>query len=203
METTIKYLTAEEKRELYERIEMDTSKHAVRNQAIFYIAKYCALRVSEIGALDITDYDTQYRQLFCKREKRSNNNTIRIIDKKVYTALECWLEERMDIFPESKCLFVSQKGYPISRSMLDTLIKSYSRKTIIREDHRHFHVLKHTRAIELGNAGFDVKDIQWWLGHKNINNTQIYMQFTTHQQEFLYEKLEKWRKTDWKEKELM
>lgn len=190
METTIKYLTSEEKRAFYEKIEQDTSRHAIRNRAIFYLAEYCALRVSEVGALNIADYDSGNRSIYCKREKKSNNNTIRLLNQRVYNALESWLAERKTIFPESNTLFVSQKGLPLSRSMLDYLIKSYCQNTIVRKDHRHFHVLKHTRAVELGDSGADVSEIQWWLGHVSILNTQIYMQFTTHQQNSLYKKLE-------------
>lgn len=193
--TTIKYLTEKEKQELYERIEQDTSKHAIRNKAIFYLAKYCALRVSEVGSLNITDFDSNNKQIYCKRKKKSYNNTIRILDKTVLKSLNAWLDIRKTIFPESNCLFVSQKGTPISRSMLDTLMKSYSKGTNIRQDHRHFHVLKHTRAIELGNARLDIKDIQWWLGHKSIMNTEIYLQFTTIQQEHMYKKLKGERKS--------
>lgn len=36
----------------------------------------------------------------------------------------------------------------------------------------------------------DIKELQWWLGHKSVSNTEIYFQFTTKQQEKMYSKLE-------------
>ncbi len=36
----------------------------------------------------------------------------------------------------------------------------------------------------------DIKELQWWLGHKSVSNTEIYFQFTTKQQEKMYMKLE-------------
>lgn len=191
METTLKYLTTTEKSELFEVINQDSSIHAIRNRAIFNIAKYCALRVSEINMIEISDYDPLLSHIYCKREKGSSNNTIRIVDSYVKNSMDLYLEQRKSIFPDSKYLFMSQKGFPISRKTLDYTIKEYCKKTSIPSDKRHFHVLKHTRAIELGNEGLDLKEIQWWLGHKNIDNTQIYMQFTTYQQETLYAKLMK------------
>ena len=53
-----------------------------------------------------------------------------------------------------------------------------------------FHSLKHTRGQFLADSGLDIKEVQYWLGHKNIRNTYIYFQFTRQQQEQMYEKLE-------------
>ena len=55
----------------------------------------------------------------------------------------------------------------------------------------HFHTLKHTRAVDLAEKGLDLKEIQYWLGHKEISNTQIYFQFTSVQYNALYRKLSK------------
>jgi site-specific recombinase XerD len=44
-------------------------------------------------------------------------------------------------------------------------------------------------AVHLAESSLDVKELQYWLGHKNINNTIIYFQFTTTQQESMYQKL--------------
>lgn len=35
----------------------------------------------------------------------------------------------------------------------------------------------------------DIKELQWWLGHKAVSNTEIYFQFATKQQEKMYKKL--------------
>lgn len=188
-EREIKYLKNDELKQLFRILESDSTRHAARNKAIFYLAYYCALRVSEITYMDLSAYDPVHQQIYCRREKGSNHNTLRIIDHQVLQALNEYLEIRQLLYPESHYLFPSQMGSPISRQQLDTLIKKYCEDTTIPADKHHFHVLKHTRAIMLGDAGLDIKDIQWWLGHKSIENTMIYMQYTTRQQEALYRKL--------------
>ncbi|MBV4445947.1 tyrosine-type recombinase/integrase [Clostridium tyrobutyricum] len=53
----------------------------------------------------------------------------------------------------------------------------------------HVHALKHTRAVDLCNSELDLKEIQYWLGHKEVSNTEIYFQFISQQQENMYKKL--------------
>ena len=187
----IKYLLPEEKRELFDVIEKDTSIHAIRNRAIFHISEYCALRASEVGNLKTSNIQMRNGtlQIYCERLKGSRNNTIRIIDRKVATTLTEYIEIRSVLPCSSPYLFLSQLQKPISRKTLDKTMKRYCLKTHIPKNKHHFHVLKHTRAVELGEQGLKIEDIQWWLGHVNINNTTIYSQFTTMQQEHLYQKM--------------
>lgn len=187
----IKFLTENETWELFGQIRKDTGRNAVRNLAIFAVAKYCALRVSEIGMIRIRDYDPVRGQLYCRREKGSLNNTIRIIDGDVRDAINAYYQERIQLAADSPFLFLSSRKSPISRQQLHVLMKKYCRATSIDPSKRHFHALKHTRAVELAELGVNAQDVQWWLGHKRIDNTLIYMQFTTKQQERLYEFLEK------------
>jgi len=187
----IKFLTEQETDEFYEVLRNDTSSYGTRNRAIFHIAKYCALRVSEIGMLKFENYDSKRAEIHCERKKGSNSNTIRILDYEVKKCLDFHICERENMDFNSPYIFLSREGNPISRKTLDCKFKKYCRKTSIPREKQHFHVLKHTRAIELANLGVDIKEIQWWLGHKNINNTLIYLQFTTKQQNRLYEYLER------------
>ena len=187
----IKYLLPREKQELFDVIKHDTSSYAVRNLAMFYIAEYCALRASEVGNIKLEHIQNRngFLQIYCERLKGSRNNTLRIIEPEVSAALVEYLKIRSSIVCYSPYLFLSQRKTPISRKTLDGIMKEYCSKTHIPSDKHHFHVLKHTRAVELGDKGLAIQDIQWWLGHVNINNTIIYSQFTTAQQEHMYIKL--------------
>jgi site-specific recombinase XerD len=44
---------------------------------------------------------------------------------------------------------------------------------------RHFHVLKHSIATHLLDAGADLSFVQDWVGHASIKNTVIYAQLTS------------------------
>jgi site-specific recombinase XerD len=63
--------------------------------------------------------------------------------------------------------------------MLDVLIKEYGKRAGIPESKRHFHVLKHSIATHLLDAGADLRFVQDWIGHASIRNTVIYAQLTS------------------------
>ena len=62
--------------------------------------------------------------------------------------------------------------------MLDVLMKNYATEARIPEPKRHFHCLKHSIGTHLSAAGGDLRVIQDWLGHANVQNTTIYTQIT-------------------------
>ncbi len=75
---------------------------------------------------------------------------------------------------DSPILFPCRRSLPISRQMLDVLMKSYGEEAAIPKDKKHFHVLKHSIATHLLDAGAELRFLQDWLGHSNIQNTVIY-----------------------------
>lgn len=187
--TDIKYLYADEKERLYATIEKSSSTHTARNKSMFYLAEYCGLRASEVGMLHTDFFNPAKREIYCQRLKNGKNNTLRIIDANVYNSLIEYLKIKDSIYGPSQYLFPSNRGNPISRQMLDVLMKRFCAEAKIREDKAHFHALRHTRAIELAESGLGVREIQYWLGHTDIKNTEIYLQFTTRQHENMYQKL--------------
>lgn len=188
-ESKIKYLTQQEAAKLFNSIEKPENIHAVRDLALFRIAYRCGLRASEIALIKMEDYNAKKGAIYCKRLKGSCNNTIRL-DTKTKNALDKYIAEN-NISSSSEVLFKSQKNNPISRQALDYLMKKYcSLANIDDRKKHHFHALKHTTAVHLAESDMDIKELQWWLGHKAVTNTEIYFQFTTKQQERMYAKLE-------------
>lgn len=181
----IKYFTNKELKAFFKAIEKDNSKYRVRNECIFKLAYYCALRVSEVALIQVDDFNNSRNEIYCRRLKGSLNNTIRIVDPDILRSVKRYLRTI-----NHDTMFISQKGLPISRKTLDKLMKKYCEIAKIKDkDKWHFHTLKHTRAVDLAEIGLDLKEIQYWLGHKEISNTQIYFQFTSSQYETLYKKL--------------
>ena len=165
---TIHFLTQPELRALF---RVMTRK---RDRALFLVAYRHGLRASEVGLLHVDDLNLAQQRLTIHRVKRSLSGIYPLRADEV-TALKAYLRERKHPSPN---LFLSQRGTPISRRQLDTLMKHYGEEAGIPASKRHFHVLKHSIATHLLDAGADLRFVQDWVGHKNVQNTTKYAQLT-------------------------
>lgn len=161
----IRFLTLDETKRLFAEIERK------RDKAIFLIAYRHGLRVSEVGKLHRTDVDLKRMTVMIHRLKGSIGGRHPLQPDEV-RALKSYLKERGD--DGAPYLFPSNRGTPISRDQLDVLVKRYAEAAGVPKNKRYFHTLKHSIATHLLDAGADLRFVQDWLGHANIQNTVIY-----------------------------
>src|SRR6266566_2059828 len=90
--------------------------------------------------------------------------------------LRAYLRTRDD---DSPYLFISTRGIPLERRSYWDLMQKYSQGAAIPKPKRRFHALRHAIAVHLLDAGADVAFVQDRLGHANIQNTMVYMRYTT------------------------
>lgn len=165
-----KYLTEQELRSLLGVVRDP------RDRAIFTVAFWRGLRASEVGLLRLSDLRLKEGRLYVRRLKGSRSGEYLLSDEELKT-LRAWLKVRGR---EPGPLFPSRRSRPISRYQLDRLMKQYGAAAGLPPEKRHFHVLKHTIATWLmGQPGADIRRVQDWLGHANIQNTTIYAQITS------------------------
>ena len=165
---TIKYLTQDELKRLLRVID------SKRDKAIFTVAYHHGLRCCEIGMLKLENIDLDTGRIRIYRAKNSLGGEY-LMQPDEIKAIKSWLRQRKDTNPY---LFPSGRGLPISPRMLDYLTKKYGARAGLPKDKRHFHVLKHSIATHLLEAGADIRFVQDWIGHKNIQNTVVYTQIT-------------------------
>jgi integrase len=75
----------------------------------------------------------------------------------------------------------------ISPSLIYQLFRKYAELAQIPSDRCHPHVLRHSIAVHLMNAGWDAADVQDWLGHRDIASTMVYAAVTNKRREAKYE----------------
>jgi site-specific recombinase XerD len=163
---TIRFLTLEELARLF------TATHAnARDRALFLLAYRHGLRASEVGLLRTDDIDFRALRIMVHRLKGSRSGAHPMQPDEV-KALRAYLREQPS--PPSPILFLSNRRDPIARRTLDWLMKRYGEAAGVPPAKRHFHCLKHSIATHLLEAGADLRFVQDWLGHSNIQNTVVY-----------------------------
>jgi type 1 fimbriae regulatory protein FimB len=188
MNESIKYFTQEELRRLLKVINASGDRHALRNYVAFRIAYRCALRASEVGLLKLEYYNKAKGELYCRRLKGSWNNTISL-DKETIRSLNKYIKE-YQLSNGDELLFKSQESKALSRKTLDYLMKRYCELAIINDRTKwHFHTLKHSIAVHLAESNLDIKELNFWLGHKSLNSTLWYFQFTASQHKLMLDKI--------------
>jgi len=83
----------------------------------------------------------------------------------------------------------SGENRPISRGLIYHLFRKYAEKAALAPDKHFVHILKHSIAVHLLNAGWDIIDVQDWLGHKDLKNTAIYGKISNKRRETQFKKL--------------
>ena len=167
---TIRFLTLDE----FGRL-LAATRESVRDRALFLLAYRHGLRASEVGLLRAEDLDLRTLRLTVHRLKGSRSGTHPLQPDEA-KALRAWLRGRAQ--PPSPVLFPSNRGDPIARRTLDWLMKKYGAAAGLPPAKRHFHCLKHSIATHLLEAGADLRFVQDWLGHSNIQNTVVYTYLT-------------------------
>lgn len=161
---SIVFLTIEETRRFFAAIRDK------RDRALFLIAYRHGLRASEVALLMKAEYQAKAQKLMIHRVKGSISG-VHPLQPDEARILKSYLNIRLDEIP---ALFISRNLTPISRYQLLELMRHYGAAAGLPKEKHQFKVLRHSIATHLLEAGADLRFVQDWLGHSNIQNTVIY-----------------------------
>ena len=148
-----------------------------RDHALILLAAQTGLRVSELLGLSCSDIQLGTgAHVNCLGKGRKQRITP--LTKQTVDVIRAWIRERAGQPDEP--LFTTSTGRKLSRDALEhrlakhaataaTACPSLATKTITP------HVLRHTAAMRLLHADVDTTVIALWLGHEQIQTTQIYL----------------------------
>ena len=79
----------------------------------------------------------------------------------------------------SQAVFLNQRGQPLTRYGIHTLIERHVRRaalkaTTLSTKRVSPHCLRHTTGMHLLRSGVDINTIRVWLGHVSLETTHIY-----------------------------
>jgi site-specific recombinase XerD len=160
----------------------------VRDKAMWTVAYWRGLRVSELGLLMLTDWNQSSNRLYVRRLKGSTSGEF-LLHKDEAHALADWLIIRGDA---PGPLFVSrqrQNRQVLTRQRLSDLMVHYCELAGIPRALAHMHVLRHSIAVHLLEQGVDVLLVKDWLGHRSIESTMVYATVTNKAREYATAKM--------------
>ena len=181
-EDTVKYLSEDQLERFFAVIENP------RDVAIFRLIYHRGLRASELGKIQLADWNQERDRLRFARLKGSHGGEYHLTSREV-RALRAWLKIRG---MESGPLFPSRRGKGISQQMLDLLMKKYGTLSGLPAELCHVHALKHSCATHLLNRGESIEDVQDHLGHANIQSTLVYAKYSAKRREQKDRRLRDW-----------
>jgi integrase/recombinase XerD len=148
-----------------------------RDHALLLTAVQTGLRVSEITSLRQGEVPlSSGAHVRCHGKGRKERCTP--LAKSTVNVLAAWIKEQGK--DDGKILFPSVRGGSLSSDSVQHLLAKYvsaARKTCPSLSSKRVspHVLRHTAAMELLQAGVDRSLIALWLGHESVETTQIYL----------------------------
>lgn len=161
------YLTLEES----VRLLIKTKASSVRDNCIITIFLNCALRLSELAALNIDQVNSDVLTVVGKGNKERKI----FITPAVKQALSEWMVIRNTIAVNSNALFVSRNHQRITPRAIENLVKKHIAATGLNPEEISPHKLRHTAATLMYKYGHvDIRSLQQILGHESIATTEIY-----------------------------
>lgn len=155
-----------------------------RDAALFRLMYRYGLRRSEPGLITVGDIDLARGVIVLPRLKGSHTREYPLADD-IRVHLTAWIAVMKNIDPDiaSKFpLFPSERGKGISGRRVSSLWGEYVKKSGVFPAGQvpilSVHSLKHSIAVHCRDAGMSLDDIQYLLGHKNRQNTEIYAAYS-------------------------
>jgi integrase/recombinase XerD len=148
-----------------------------RDHTLFTTAVQTGLRASELIGLRITDVHLGVGpHISCVGKGRKQRITP--LTRSVVALLRVWFSERRD--QVNNLVFTTRTGRMLSRDALEhrlagCVAEASNNCPSLREKRITLHVLRHTAAMRLLHAGIDLSIIALWLGHEQMETTQIYL----------------------------
>jgi integrase/recombinase XerC len=167
-------LTPGELQTLLDETDWHGEARGVRDRAILELLYSTGIRLSELTGLKRRDVDL-VRGLLAVRGKGNRERRVPV-GRSARAALEDHLREIAPVDRESP-LFPGREG-ALSNRTVQRIVTRHLRR-IARRSRLSPHLLRHSFATHLLEAGAELRAVQELLGHASLASTQIYTHVTT------------------------
>lgn len=141
----------------------------IKHKALLSLAYSTGMRVSEICSLKQVDIDSKRMIIHIKNSKGRKDRVVPLSQNILILLRKHHIKEK----PVDYVFNGQNKGNKYSHTSCNQLVKKYIGKEY------HMHLLRHSNATALLEAGTDIRYIQKHLGHSNVKTTEIYCHVST------------------------
>ncbi|MGI5238723.1 tyrosine-type recombinase/integrase [Dactylosporangium sp. CA-139066] len=148
-----------------------------RDKAMIALAVQTGLRVSELTSLNCADISLGAGAAVRCEGKGRKHRTVPL-GSPVQALLQSWMRERAG--RPADPLFPTRTGRRLSRDAVAQRLNTHTKAAVnrcpsLRDKDIHPHVLRHSCAMSLLQAGVDTTVIALWLGHASVRSTDAYV----------------------------
>jgi site-specific recombinase XerD len=171
----VRHLSVEELQSLLDA-PSPSEPDGIRDRAMLHLCFAAALRVSELVGLCLNDVTLQPQACVLIHGKGRRQRSLPLW-KETTVALRSWLALRpATSAPE---LFLNARGQPMTRAGFEYVLRKHvgtatTRCPSLGTKRVSPHVLRHTAALVALRATKDLRKVSLWLGHANMQTTEIY-----------------------------
>ncbi len=171
-------LSQEQIASLFRQVEVETAV-GKRDLAMLHMLYATGMRVSELVALSLDDFDAVQATIVCPgRNGRSRHTRVLPLSTVALEATKQYIAMARPLLvarhPAEQALFLNHHGKRLTRQGFWLIIKGYARQAGITEITPH--MLRHSFAILMLQGGMELRSVQELLGHAHISTTQVYSQ---------------------------
>ena len=148
----------------------------LRNACLLELIYGCGLRISEACGLDINDVDLTRHAVTVRNGKGGQGRILPLMETAA-AAVRDWLAVRRQLLkgPDHGALFISHYGTRLQPVSTQKTFRSLSKERGPEMPRLHAHLFRHSIAVHLLRGGADVRYIQEFLGHGDLDTTKIYL----------------------------
>lgn len=131
--------------------------------------------MSETVGLDLTDIDLDDKIVLVTG--KSSKQRLVPLGAKAVSAIGAWLPDRLHLVSRKVSgdpVFLNMRGGRLTRQGVFEIVKKHAGNAGIDPSRVSPHVLRHSAATHMVEAGADLRTIQEMLGHATISTTQVY-----------------------------
>jgi len=147
-----------------------------RDRALLEFLYGTGARASEAVSLDLGDLDLEEGSAVVTG--KGDKQRMVPLGRLAVESLGRWLSFRLDLGPRDDAVFLNLRGRRLTRQTVFDVVKKAAVSAGLDASEVSPHVLRHSAATHMIEAGADIRSVQEMLGHANVTTTQVYTRVT-------------------------